>query len=180
VPYTISGISAADILGGSLSGNAIVNSGGVATISVTLLNDNLTEGAETLTVTAVGATASTVVNDTSKSVPTYILNAGGTSFNEGSTISLNVKTTNLDAGTVLNYILSGRGIDAKDFVDGKLNGTVTIDSSGNGIISIFVKDDETTEGNEMLVVSLQNQNAFISLLDTSVELVGIDPGTPGA
>jgi hypothetical protein len=140
-----------------------------------LLNDNLTEGAETLTVTAGGATASTLVNDTSKSVPTYTLNAGGASFNEGSTISLNVKTTNLDAGTVLNYILSGTGIDAKDFVDGKLNGTVTIDSSGNGIISLLVKNDERTEGNEMLVVSLQNQNAYISLLDTSIELVGSPP-----
>jgi len=48
VAYTLSGISSADILGGSLSGNAVVNSSGVATISVTLLNDNLTEGPETL------------------------------------------------------------------------------------------------------------------------------------
>ena len=65
VPYTLSGVSSADVSGG-LSGTAVVNSSGVATISATLLNDNLTEGAETLTVTAVGASASTVVNDTSK------------------------------------------------------------------------------------------------------------------
>jgi len=63
VPYTLSGVSAADVLGG-LSGTAVVNSSGVATISVTLLNDNLTEGNETLTVTAGGASASTTVNDT--------------------------------------------------------------------------------------------------------------------
>ena len=67
VPYTISGVSAADI-SGSLSGTAVVNTSGVATISVTLVNDNLTEGAETLTVTAGGASASTTVNDTSKTV----------------------------------------------------------------------------------------------------------------
>ena len=65
VPYTLSGVSEADVSGG-LSGTAVVNSNGVATITVTLLNDNLTEGAETLTVTAGGASASTVVNDTSK------------------------------------------------------------------------------------------------------------------
>ncbi len=64
VPYTISGVSAADI-SGSLSGTAVVNASGVGTIAVTLVNDNLTEGAETLTVTAGGASASTTVNDTS-------------------------------------------------------------------------------------------------------------------
>ena len=65
--YTISGVSVADVSGG-LSGTAVVNASGLATISVTLLNDNLTEGAETLTVTAGDASASTTVNDTSKIV----------------------------------------------------------------------------------------------------------------
>jgi hypothetical protein len=65
ISYTLSGISAADILGGSLSGNAVVNPSGVATISATLLNDLLTEGAEMLRVNAGGATSSIVVNDTS-------------------------------------------------------------------------------------------------------------------
>ena len=65
VAYTLSGIIGADVSSGSLSGNAVVNSSGVATISVTLLNDLLTEGAETLTVTAQGKSASMTVNDTS-------------------------------------------------------------------------------------------------------------------
>jgi hypothetical protein len=74
VPYILSGISAADVFGGSLSGNASTNSIGVATISVTLLNDALTEGTETLVVTAGGVTASTVVNDTSKTTQLPDLN----------------------------------------------------------------------------------------------------------
>jgi hypothetical protein len=69
ISYTLSGISAADVSGGALSGVAIVSynliGGYSATISVSLLNDLLTEGAETLMVTAGGATASIVVNDTS-------------------------------------------------------------------------------------------------------------------
>jgi hypothetical protein len=64
ISYTLSGINAADVFGGSLSGNAVVTSG-VAFISVALLNDSLTEGAETLKVTAGGTTSSIVVNDTS-------------------------------------------------------------------------------------------------------------------
>jgi hypothetical protein len=66
VPYTLSGISAADITGGLLTGSAIVNSSGTATISVGIVADNLTEGAETLTVTAQGKSASMTINDTSK------------------------------------------------------------------------------------------------------------------
>ena len=74
VPYTLSGISGADISGGSLSGNAIINASGVATVSVTLLNDLLTEGQETLTITAGGATASTVIIDTSTSPNLSVIN----------------------------------------------------------------------------------------------------------
>ena len=67
VPYTLSGISASDVVGGALSGTALVNSSGQATISVGLVNDFLTEGNETLTVKAGGATASISVIDTSVS-----------------------------------------------------------------------------------------------------------------
>ena len=50
----------------------------LATISVALLNDLLTEGAETLMVTVGGAKASIVVNDTSiKLVGTIESNTGG-------------------------------------------------------------------------------------------------------
>ena len=72
---------AADVFGGALSGNTVVDSSGVATILVALLNDLLTEGAETLKVTAGGASASTAVNDTSiKLVGTVVdSNVGGDS-----------------------------------------------------------------------------------------------------
>jgi len=72
VAYMLSGVSSADVEGGSLSGTAIVDSNGQATISVALLADSLTEGAETLTVTAASQTASTIVNDTSTGVSTTV------------------------------------------------------------------------------------------------------------
>ena len=183
--YTITGLSSADVydgtlLSGLLTRYATVDSSGKAIISFGLSNDFLTEGPETLTVTAGGATASMVVIDTSTSPPTYSLNAGGTSFKEGTTISLNVKTTDLKAGSVLNYTFTGSGIDSKDFADGKLNGAVTIDSFGNGLILIPVKNDETTEGNEILHISLLNTNAYIdiTILDTSVTLIANPPSPP--
>jgi len=70
IAYKISGVSSSDITGGNLSGTAVVNANGVAAISVSLLNDLLTEGVETLTISLQDKSASTVINDTSKSAET--------------------------------------------------------------------------------------------------------------
>jgi hypothetical protein len=68
--YTLSGVSAADITGGALSGTATVNTSGTATILVPIATDVTTEGAETLTVTVQSKTASMTVNDTSTAAVT--------------------------------------------------------------------------------------------------------------
>ena len=65
ISYQISGVAASDILGGQLTGTAVIASNMQASISIGLVSDKLTEGPETLTVTVQGKTASTVVNDTS-------------------------------------------------------------------------------------------------------------------
>lgn len=65
VPYTLSGISLADVVGGTLQGTAIIGANGRATISVAIAADGVREGAETLTVAAGGASTSVVINDTS-------------------------------------------------------------------------------------------------------------------
>jgi hypothetical protein len=66
VPYTITGISAADITSGSLTGNFTVNNN-TATVTITATADQLTEGAETATLTLdnVADFDSVTVNDTS-------------------------------------------------------------------------------------------------------------------
>ena len=93
VPYTLSGISAADISGGLLTGSAIVNSIGTATISIGIFADNLTEGPETLTVTAQGKSASVTVNDTSKTAPT-----ARTGTATADTINNSAVSENIDGG----------------------------------------------------------------------------------
>ena len=66
VAYTVSGVDAADLASGSLTGTAIVN-GNTATIAIDVAADELTEGEETMTVSIDGqtTTASMTVNDTS-------------------------------------------------------------------------------------------------------------------
>ena len=167
VPYTLSGISASDVSGGSLSGNAIVNSSGTATISVTLLNDSLTEGSETLTVSAGGASASTVVNDTSKAavVPSYSLSAASFSVNEGSTATFTLTTTNVTAGTSVSYTLSG--VSSADLAFGSLSGTTTVASNGLATISVLLANDNLTEGTETLTITAGGASASAQINDTS-------------
>jgi hypothetical protein len=165
VPYTLSGINSADISGGLLSGNAVINSSGVATISVSVLNDLLTEGSETLTVTAGGVTASTVINDTSKSAVTTWINAGRTSANEGELVSFILLTIGLPADTSVPYTLSG--ISSADIAGGKLNGNAVINSGGVATISVSLLNDSQTEGTETLTISAGGASASIEVMDTS-------------
>lgn len=77
--YTITGVSAADVLG-DLNGTVTVGVGGSANISVEIVADQLTEGSETLMLSLDNgqASASTVVLDTSvASANSYVSGLGG-------------------------------------------------------------------------------------------------------
>ena len=67
VPYTITGITSADIDGASLTGNFTIDSAGDAFLTLNITADGATEGTETLTLTLDGQGVSTTVsiNDTS-------------------------------------------------------------------------------------------------------------------
>ncbi len=73
--YYLSGISSADTSHSGLYGNfsvgtVLIDSSGSGTITISLLNDGLTEGSETLAVrlTPYGLTSTIVINDTSNSL----------------------------------------------------------------------------------------------------------------
>lgn len=65
--YSITGVSSDDLASGLLAGTVVVGNDGKASINIPIKSDNLTEGAETLTVTLLGTNASTILNDTSTS-----------------------------------------------------------------------------------------------------------------
>jgi hypothetical protein len=178
VAYTITGVSAADITGGALSGVAIVNSSGTATISIPIAADLTTEGAETLTVTAQGKSASMTVNDTSLSVSTYSLSAASASVDEGSTATFTLSTTSVAAGTSLSYTLSG--VSAADITGGALSGTATVNTSGTATILVPIATDVTTEGAETLTVTVQSKTASMTVNDTSTAAVTVRTGTATA
>ena len=171
LPYTLSGtgVSSADITGAMLSGTVTVNAYGQANVSVGVVADSLTEGAETLVFTSRGISASAVINDTSIAiVPTYLLTAGSVSVNEGGTAIFTVTTTNVPFGTNLSYTLSGAGITPSDIVGGQLSGNISINSGGVATIFVSLAADLTTEGPETLTVTVAGKTAQIAVNDTSM------------
>lgn len=66
ISYTLAGISSSDI-SGSLSGSAVIDIRGKTTVSIPIVNDLITEGAEKLTLSVQGVSASLFINDSSTS-----------------------------------------------------------------------------------------------------------------
>lgn len=188
--FQITGVSAADVTGGNLSGTVTINNN-IGTIAIGLAADNLTEGAESLVVTlgntglASAPTASVTVNDTSLSpAPVAMVSvvAAAPSVNEGSSIVFNVNTQNVANGTVYTFQITG--VAPSDVVGGNLSGTVTI-NNGVGTITVPVAADNLTEGAETLTVTLIGTGqanapaASVTVNDTSLTPVSTYALTSG-
>jgi hypothetical protein len=169
--YTITGVSAEDYY--IYKGNGTITISGPAqifttiTFSIGLLNDFITEGPETLTLTVGDANASITINDTSNSLtPTYSiqsLDLGSTT--EGSSANFLLTTTGLSEGTSVSYSLSG--VSLADISGGLESRTVKVNSSGVATISIPILADKLTEGNEVLTVTCMDKSASVTIYDTS-------------
>ena len=161
VNFTISGVSAEDVVGGSLTGTTTVDSTGKATISVELVNDLSTEGGETLTVTAGNSSASQTVNDTSVT-PVYTVVAGAASASEGSKVTFTVTADSAISGTAA---VSITGIDAADAVSIPTSVTIV---DGVGTIEIELNSDVATEGEETISVTVGSSTATTTVTDSSM------------
>jgi hypothetical protein len=163
--YALSGVSSSDIVGGALTGTAVIGSNGKATISIPIAEDESTEGQETLTLTAQGQTASIKINDTSLSKATYEIAPRAASVNEGVSAIFDLTTTNIPSGTVLSYTITG--VSDTDIVGKSLSGSVSIGANGKGVITVPIANDGLTEGAEYLSVLVQGVSAAVMVNDTS-------------
>jgi hypothetical protein len=176
VSYTISGVSPADLIQG-LTGKVTVGAGGAASIRVSIAADGVTEGQETFTVNAQGASAAMVINDKIdvSQPPTYMLTPATTSINEGVLAQVYVSTTNVAAGTSLQFGISGVGITQGDVIEG-LSRFVTVDSTGKAVININTVADQLTEGPETMYITLGTSFTSIIIIDSPP--VGVPPQDP--
>lgn len=175
LPFHLSGtgITASDIVGGLLTGQLVVDSNGLAHATIVLASDATTEGPETLHAALDNGRGQVDLSiaDTSRTpLPTYALSVDRDSQDEGGNLVFTLTTTQVPAGSVLTYTLSGTGITAADIVGGQLTGSFTVDAAGVGVSTVRLVADATTEGAETLRLRLSGDAASIEALirDSSV------------
>ncbi|MEY3886185.1 MAG: hypothetical protein RL650_277 [Pseudomonadota bacterium] len=161
--YTLSGISSNDT-STSLTGTLTIGNDLSATLNVPLTPDNLLEGNETLRLTVAGVSASTQINDTSKSA-VFSLSATQAAFNEGATVTFRLNTTRVADGYILPYTITG--VTAADLVYG-ISGNLRIGSTGENTVAIPLNNDMLTEGPETLVLSIAGLTSSVTINDTSL------------
>jgi hypothetical protein len=165
-----------------ISGTVTVNSN-TASFTVQPLNDGLVEsGLQLFRAGAIGTGINLGSNDVSI-VDIPIITQDTTSVNEGSSVTFTVSSYVTD-GTVLNWTTSaGPGLNAADFTDGVLTGTVTITANTGTIVRTLV-NDLSTEGPETFYIvigtsttPLLSYSGLITVNDTSTAPVIVAPET---
>ena len=149
-----------------MTGNFVTGTTDQVTITVT--EDSLTEGTETLTLALdnAGATTGVTIADTSvDTTPTYSLSTSANSVNEGGTFTITLTTTFVSPGTNVPYTITG--VNGSDINNAPLTGNFTVNNTATLVIT--ASEDQTTEGNETLQLALDNGADSISVVinDTS-------------
>ncbi len=167
LPYTITGVTSADINNASLTGNFVTGTTDVVTINVT--EDSLTEGQETLQLTLDngGATTGITINDTSvDTTPTYSLSSSMNTVSEGGTFTITLTTTFVAPGTNVGYTITG--VSGSDINNAPLTGNFVVNNNTATLV-LTAAADLTTEGDETLTLTLTNGQDSISVVisDTS-------------
>lgn len=180
--FTVGGVQPEDVkvdgaaAGGPLTGVLTVAADGTATATVQAVADNITEGPETMTFTLDnGAAAPTVtINDTSMAPPVYAVSSDVTSVDEGSTITYTLTTQNVLADTKVAYDLSGTGITATDVIGG-LTGEFVVGADGTATVSVVVRNDQTTEGQESVVLTLTGTDPVVAAAPVTINDTSLTP-----
>jgi hypothetical protein len=123
--------------------------------------------------TAVDTAVAKVVAAGNPPVTSYTLTPSSPSVNEGAHDLITLSTTNVAAGTVLGYTITG--IDAARLVGGVSSGTVTVDASGKAVIDLGVVSNNHTDGATTATVALLNgqASAAVTVNDASLTPVPV-------
>jgi hypothetical protein len=183
VTYAISGIAANRLTSGALTGQVTVDASGHAGIDLGGVANSHTDGSTTATITLGSNLASTSVsvNDTSLTppplaTPTFALSAATTSVNEGAHDSITLTTTNVAAGTIETYAISG--IAANRLNSGALTGQVAVDASGKAVIDLGVIANNQTDGATTATITIGNNLASTSVTVNDTSLTPTPTPTP--
>jgi len=176
VDWSLSGVDAADLVGGQAMSGTLTFAAGEASkvITVTVLGDKTVEGDEQLVV-SLGDTSGDIVLGGTTTATTDILDDDGTvsvsvdlaSFVEGTTgdstvLTYTVTRTNGLAASSVDWTLSG--VDAADLAAGQaISGTISFATGETTkTFTVDVIGDKAVEGNETPTVTLSLPGANLS------------------
>lgn len=111
-------------------------------------------------------TATLIGSNVAANAPVYTLNPSTTNTGElGQTVTIELITSNVLAGTVLPYTISG--VQSADIGGSNLTGSFIVGTTD--ILSFPITVDSSTEGQEVLAIKLDNNQATTSIViqDTS-------------
>ena len=166
----------------STSGSYYYN-GSTGTFNVTITQDYLTEGSETLiaqarvqgTLGPIVASTTVTVNDTSQTVSATCTPDVST-VNEGSNVTFTVSTTNFTSGT-LNWD-TVRSADMESTDISATSGTVSISGSTGSIVITATSDGYTETGQtESFQVRVYDPNGTVMVTSSSVTISDTSTGT---
>ena len=166
--YTVTGVTAADLTTGSLTGSFVV--GTTDYFDFTLAEDTTTEGVESFNIQLNNgqATAQVQIADTSQAaaVSSYSLGRSVAAVNEGGTFTITLTTENVANGTSLPYTITG--VTSSDINGAALTGDFIVGSQET--VNVTVSSDLTTEGSEIFQLALDNGEATVGVTinDTSI------------
>ena len=172
--WTNSGTANSTQLGGASSGSfTVLYNQGLFTINVPL--NAVTSSTTTIIIQVRTESTSGTIIATSLPVTilntTYSLAPNINSATEGDTITWTVTTTGVPNGTVLYWTDSG-STDSSDWVDGAVNGTVTINNN-IGTISRTLINDLINESNEISILQIRSNSITGTVLATSASVTVI-------
>nr|WP_286194926.1 Calx-beta domain-containing protein [Synechococcus sp. CCY 0621] len=92
--------------------------------------------------------------------PTYTVSPLAGTVNEGEQLAIELRTTNVAAGTPVYWQLSGAGLTASDLGDGQLSGDGSIGSDGRFTVIRSFAADASIEGEELFELRFFSDAAF--------------------
>lgn len=122
IPYTLTGVTSADVVGGSLTGTFEIDSAGAASVTITMVEDYVAEG-ETMVMTIGSASNPLDFINVSVVDPTYSLSSTGTMI-EGNSLNFDLTSTGISDGQTRNWDITGSGHTLS-----ATSGTLTINSN---------------------------------------------------
>lgn len=179
ITYALAGVKPSDIVGGALSGAFVLNASATASVTITLVEDNETDGDTNLVLRLIQSPdvfALVKVVDTSQQIrfeAYFSSDENGTrtiqSADEGQTAYLQLRTAGLLTDRTLFLLYDDSTVNNND-----INGvrpTSVVVSNNRATVPYTFKNDFVTEGNETLIVNLcTTQNIASRLLRTTLQI----------